>query len=65
MSIDLLADEQLDQVLQRLRTRQDGTAMAQAWNALQPELRQQALTALAGSYVQIPCNGDLQPVVAS
>ena len=57
--------QQLDQVLQRLRTRQDGTAMAQAWNALQPELRQQALTALAGSYVQIPCNGDLQPVVAS
>ena len=57
--------QQLDQVLQRLRTRQDGTAMAQAWDALQPELRQQALTALAGSYVQIPCNGELQPVVAS
>ena len=59
--------QQLDQVLQRLRTRQDGTAtaMAQAWAALQPELRQQALTALAGSYVQIPCNGELQPVVAS
>ena len=57
--------QQLDQVLQRLRTRQDGTAVAQAWDALQPELRQQALTALAGSYVQIPCNGQLQPVVAA
>ena len=57
--------QQLDQVLQRLRTRQDGSAMAEAWDALQPELRQQALTALAGSYVQIPCNGALQPVVAS
>ncbi|AII48882.1 chemotaxis protein CheY [Synechococcus sp. KORDI-52] len=57
--------QQLDQVLQRLRSRQDGMAMAQAWDALQPELRQQALTALAGSYVQIPCNGELQPVVAS
>ena len=57
--------QQLDQVLQRLRTRQDGTAMAQAWDSLQPELRQQALTALAGSYVQLPCNGELQPVVAS
>ena len=32
---------------------------------MQPELRQQALTALAGSYVQIPCDGELQPVVAS
>ena len=57
--------QQLDQVLQRLRSRQDGTAMAQAWDSLQPELRQQALTALAGSYVQIPCDGELQPVVAS
>ncbi|WP_006849633.1 DUF3685 domain-containing protein [Synechococcus sp. WH 8109] len=57
--------QQLDQVLQRLRRRQDGTAMAQAWDSLQPELRQQALTALAGSYVQIPCDGELQPVVAS
>ncbi len=57
--------QQLDQVLQRLRARQDGTAMGKAWDALQPELRQQALTALAGSYVQIPCNGELQPVVAS
>ena len=57
--------QQLDQVLQRLRTRQDGTAIVQAWDSLQPELRQQALTALAGSYVQIPCDGELQPVVAS
>ena len=57
--------QQLDQVLQRLRSRQDGTAIAQAWDSLQPELRQQALTALAGSYVQIPCDGELQPVVAS
>ena len=56
---------QLDQVLQRLRSRQDGMAIAQAWDSLQPELRQQALTALAGSYVQIPCDGELQPVVAS
>ena len=57
--------QQLDQVLQRLRSRQDGTAIAKAWDSLQPELRQQALTALAGSYVQIPCDGELQPVVAS
>ena len=57
--------QQLDQVLQRLRSRQDGTAISQAWDSLQPELRQQALTALAGSYVQIPCDGELQPVVAS
>ena len=57
--------QQLDQVLQRLRSRQDGIAMAQAWDSLQPELRQQAITALAGSYVQIPCDGELQPVVAS
>ncbi|MCB4406285.1 DUF3685 domain-containing protein [Synechococcus sp. MU1642] len=57
--------QQLDQVLQRLRSRQDSIAIAQSWDALQPELRQQALTALAGSYVQIPCDGELQPVVAS
>ena len=57
--------QQLDQVLQRLRSRQDSISIAQSWDALQPELRQQALTALAGSYVQIPCDGELQPVVAA
>ena len=56
---------QLDQVLQRLRGADHVEPLPAAWAELQPELRRQALTTMAGSYVQIPRNGSLQPVVAS
>ena len=52
--------QQLDQVLVRLRTEE---LNADRWHDLQPELRRQALTSMAGSYVQIPRNGVLLPVL--
>ncbi|GIR75033.1 MAG: hypothetical protein CM15mP77_1900 [Synechococcus sp.] len=54
--------QQLDQVLGRLRQEDPGPAH---WSALQPELRRQALTVMAGSYVQIPRDGALQPVAST
>ena len=39
-----------------------GDALIQAWNELQPELRRQALRRMAGSYVQLPSEGQLRPV---
>jgi len=35
------------------------------WNALQPELREQALRQMASPYVQLPQAGDLRPVAAN
>lgn len=36
--------------------------LAAHWQRLQPELRRQALRAMASPYVQLPLGGDLQPV---
>ena len=46
--------QQLDQVLAQLRTPKADRQLPESWNALQPELRRQALTAMTGSYVQLP-----------
>ena len=54
--------QQLDRVLVQLRQGEPDRALPQAWLALQPELRRQALTSMAGSYVQLPQGGVLQPV---
>ncbi len=53
---------QLDQVLQELRCADDTRSFSQAWTSLQPELRRQALTSVAGRYVQLPQGDDLLPV---
>ena len=37
-------------------------SLAEHWQSLQPELRRQALRAMASPYVQLPLSGDLQPV---
>ena len=55
--------QQLDCVLNRLRGGDQAPCLGSLWEQLQPELRQQAVTAMAGSYVQIPRNGDLESVV--
>ncbi len=58
--------EQFEQL--RLRLQQDGVAgepLLQRWLDLQPELRRQALRHMAGSYVQLPWQGDLRPVAAT
>nr|WP_254217083.1 DUF3685 domain-containing protein [Synechococcus sp. CCY 9618] len=52
---------------ERLRSRllQDdprGERLERLWRELQPELRQQALRQMAGSYVQLPMEGKLCPV---
>ena len=57
--------QQLDQVLKRLRQGELSTALSGEWFELQPELRRQAFTSMAGSYVQIPRDGALRPVVTS
>ena len=57
--------QQLDQVLKRLRQGELTTALSGEWCELQPELRRQAFTSMAGSYVQIPRDGSLRPVVTS
>jgi len=54
--------QQLDQVLQQLRSGDDPRAMARNWQALQPELRREALTSVAGRYVRLPQGEDLLPV---
>ena len=54
--------QQLDQVLIRFRKGEVDTG---SWRSLQPELRRQALTVMAGSYVQIPRDGALLPVAES
>ncbi|KAF0653338.1 hypothetical protein L107_09296 [Cyanobium sp. Copco_Reservoir_LC18] len=55
--------EQFDRLRQRLL--QDdprGEQLERLWRELQPELRQQALRTMAGSYVQLPMEGRLCPV---
>ena len=54
--------QQLDQLLDRLRRQE---LDPDCWNDLQPELRRQALTEMAGSYVRIPRDGSLLPVAAA
>ena len=54
--------QQLDQLLARLRRDE---LDPDCWSDLQPELRRQALTSMAGSYVRIPRNGALLPVAAA
>ena len=55
--------QQLDSVLNRLRGSDQSPPLESLWEQLQPELRQQAITAMAGSYVQIPRHGELESVV--
>ena len=55
--------QQLDSVLNQLRGGDQALGLESMWEQLQPELRQQAITAMAGSYVQIPRNGELESVV--
>ena len=54
--------QQLDQLLARLRRDE---LDPDCWSDLQPELRRQTLTSMAGSYVRIPRNGALLPVAAA
>jgi len=55
--------EQFEQLRHRLsQTDLRSDRLPELWRELQPELRQQALRHMAGSYVQLPCNGDLRPV---
>ena len=58
--------EQFEQLRQRLQ--QDGIAgeaLLRRWQDLQPELRRQALQRMAGSYVQLPWQGNLRPVATT
>ena len=57
--------QQLDLVLARLRGSDGDPVQSGAWAELQPELRRQALTAMAGSYVRLPREGTLLPVAES
>ncbi|MGB1416791.1 MAG: DUF3685 domain-containing protein [Synechococcus sp.] len=55
--------QQLEAVLHRLRdSSADHTQPDETWGQLQGELRRQALTDMAGSYVQLPRAGELLPV---
>ncbi len=54
--------QQLEAVLKRLRETPANTSPQETWGQLQGELRRQALTSMAGSYVQIPRAGALLPV---
>jgi hypothetical protein len=55
--------EQFDQLRSQLgREDLNGEALLERWRILQPELRRQALRRMAGSYVQLPCEGRLRPV---
>ena len=56
--------QQLDHVLQQLRGQDVAHALPQQWDGLQQDLRRQALSSMAGTYVQLPQNGTLRPVVA-
>ncbi len=63
--IDLLLSilSQLDLVIQRLQnTIREGNAIEESWTSLQPEIRQQALRNMAGSYVRMQRNKVLIPV---
>ena len=55
--------EQLGQLRRQLASEQvDAGALEQRWLQLQPQLRQQALRAMASPYVQLPRDGALCPV---
>ena len=61
--------QQLNAVLQRLRLDQQACAekrsdhaLSEHWQALQPELRQQALCTMAGHYVRLPMGEELNGV---
>ena len=54
--------QQLKEVLQRLRDPSSAPCAEESWVQLQGELRRQALTTMAGSYVQIPRSGQLLSV---
>lgn len=60
---------QLNEVLHRLRSDQQASvekrsdrALSEHWQALQPELRQQALCTMAGHYVRLPMGEELSGV---
>ena len=58
--------EQFEQLRQRLQ--QDGLGgevLLRRWQDLQPELRRQALRRMAGTYVQLPWQGNLRPVATT
>lgn len=59
--------KQLHAVLLRLREDAPSAQLSQQdlrtrWNAMQPEVRQQALRSVAGSYVRLPLGETMQPV---
>ena len=60
--------KQLDQVMARLRTPSVSSNSSKTlpidaqWDSLQPELRRQAIQAMAGSYVHLPRGDRMQPV---
>ncbi len=55
--------QQLALLRQQLAQNPDLQAsLAEQWQRLQPELRRQALRAMASPYVQLPLDGSLQPV---
>ncbi|MCP9929201.1 DUF3685 domain-containing protein [Cyanobium sp. AMD-g] len=55
--------EQFDRLRSRLlQDDPHGEQLQRLWKELQPELRQQALRSMAGSYVQLPMEGKLRPV---
>ena len=56
---------QLDQVIERLRTQTSSiqpTDVEEQWLSLQPELRRQAIQAMTGNYVRLPRGEALQSV---
>ncbi|MFY8148108.1 MAG: DUF3685 domain-containing protein [Prochlorococcaceae cyanobacterium] len=56
--------DQFDRLRQRLMDdNQRGVALQESWRQWQSELRREALRHMAGSYVQLPCAGQLRPVV--
>ena len=60
--------QQLDQVMARLRAPSVSSDSSKnlpidaQWDSLQPELRRQAIQAMAGSYVHLPRGDQMQPV---
>ena len=54
--------QQLKEVLHQLRDPSSAPCAEESWVQLQGELRRQALTTMAGSYVQIPRSGQLLSV---
>lgn len=60
--------QQLDQVMARLRAPSatsdttNNLPIDAQWDSLQPELRRQAIQAMAGSYVHLPRGDQMQPV---